>query len=309
MSLYFNITNACNSACAFCAECSPEVTTRRDIPLREAIKALERFQLGHQDDVVINGGEPTIYDGLPELIRNASARQAKVILFTNGRLLKRYEYALTLLKAGVHRLSIPLHGRFPETHDRLTCRPGSFEQTLAGLRNVHSIRAETGYPRQIELKVLAVRQSLPEWPAIIDLVAPELGSQDILLMSGLNMWCSAVVLYNQIAPTLSEMQYYVNQALDRAVVHGIQVVLWSIPLCLLNQVHIERFKSTFHSTSSNLQDSTQIVYFDPDYPECIEMPDFDFHQRCKETSCQSCTMFEMCGPGSTFMQQLLAVSG
>ena len=309
ISLYFNITNACNSACTFCAERSPEITARRDIPISMAIEALERFQLGPCDDIVINGGEPTLYRDLPELVQRASDRRAKVVLFTNGRKLEEHQYAHTLLKAGVFRLSVPLHGRFPRTHDSLTLRPGSFLQTLRGLRNVYSIRTAIGYPYEIELKLLALRQALPEWPAIVDFVAQGLGSADTLVMSGLNMWSTAVTLYNQFAPTIPQMQRYVNQALDRAFAHQIPVVLWAIPLCILKQAYVEKLVPAEYSGASNCERSTHTIYFDPDYPEGIEMPDFDFRQRIGEKSpCRDCIMLEVCGTGSTFMQELLTVA-
>lgn len=309
VSLYFNLTNACNSACIFCASSSQNIIVRHDIPPESIIEAYDRFQLGPNDEVVLNGGEPTIYRHLPDLIRRAFERHAKVILFTNGRLLRRYEYARTLMEAGVFRLSVPLHGRFPKTHDSLTCRPGSFHETLVGIRNAYSIRAATGYPEQIELKLLAVRSALREWPAIVDLIAQEFGRPDILVMSGLHMWSTARPSYDQLAPTISEMRSYVNRALDHAVAYSMHVVPWSIPLCILSQEHLNRLKRSISRTDNVLANSIQAVYFDPNYPEGIELPDDEFREWPDlELMCRNCELLESCGPGSAFMRQILAVS-
>ncbi len=309
VSLYFNLTYACNSACIFCASSSPNLKVRHDVPIECINEAFDRFQLGPNDEVILNGGEPTIYKGLLDVIRNASQRQAKVTLFTNGRLLRRYEFTRELLETGVFRLSVPLHGRFSETHDALTCRTGSLDETLAGIRNVYSIRALTGYPNQIELKLLTVRPALQEWPAIIEFIAQELEPPEILIMSGLHMWSTASVSYNQLTPTVSDMRQYVNRALDKAVAHNMNIGLWSIPLCMLNHEHLRRFAPSSCQSSSGYSDHVQAIYFDPDYLEGIELPNDETQDRSDiNIICNNCELFESCGPGKVFLQQLLVVS-
>lgn len=309
VSLYINLTYACNSACVFCASVSPNIKIRRDIPMENILEAYDDYQIGAGDEVILNGGEPSIYRDLPTLIQNASQRQAKVILFTNGRLLQKRDYAERLLKAGVFRLTIPLHGRFSITHDSLTGRPGSLSETLSGIRNAYSIRAVTGYPNQIELKLLTVRSALQEWPDIVDFIAEEFGCPDILVMSGLHMWSTARDLYNQISPTFPDLHCYVNQALERAIVHKMQLVLWSIPLCILSEKNLNQFKDSVYRDNKGQLVDIQSVYFDPDSPRGIELPDDGLPEYSDiETTCQDCVLFEDCGPGSMFMQQILAVS-
>lgn len=308
VSLYLNLTNACNSACVFCVSSSQNVSVSRNVPLDNIIEAYERLQIGRGDGVVVNGGEPTVYRDLVDLIARGAARGGQIYLCTNGRLLHRYDYARSLLTAGVSRLSIPLHGHDPKTHDTLTCRAGSLAQTLAGLKNAFALRAETGFPAEIELKLLALRSVLPEWPAIIDHIAQEFGNPDSLVLSGLNMWSTATATYDQVTPDFAELCRYLNAALDVAERHGMKLILWAIPLCAMDSEHCERFMSTVCLNSSGVRDNTQTIYFDPDYPDGIELPANEFNEAAAQFPCCDCSLLEQCGPGSTFMQQIIALA-
>ena len=308
ISLYFNVTNACNSACIFCAADVQGDAISNEIPVESILDAYKAYQLGPGDEVIVNGGEPTLYANLPDIILRASERQAKVILFTNGRLFRRLEFTRSVIEAGVFRISVALLGQSPETHDALTNHPGSLSETISGLKNVFSCRLTNTYPREIELKLLAVRTALAEWPAIVDVIARELGHPDILLLSGLNMWTTAHRLYDQISPTVSELRYYVNQTLKRADDYGMNVVLWSIPLCILNQAYFDRFTQLHCTCHEALSDNVQTVYFDPDHSEGFVLP-YDELRSCSNAEpCRACEFLTMCGPGSVFMQQVLRIS-
>ncbi len=307
VSLYFNLTNACNSACIFCASSSQNVKSRRYVSLSHVLKAVDHFRLGNGDEVIFNGGEPTICRGLVQMISYAAQREAKVTLFTNGRLLRNSDFAKNVLEAGVFRLSIPLHGRYAETHDRLTGRSGNFAETLSGIHNAYLIQSQSGYPCEIELKLLAAREALPEWPAIVDMIAQDFGNPSTLVLSGLHMWSTAVPDYqNGIAPTLDEMRTFVNEALGRITVHGMKPVLWSIPLCLLTTEHQQAFLRSSYPASSMLSCDVQNLYFDPDIPEGILLGNDEAQINPDSNApCRKCLLVEFCGPGSTFMEQIL----
>lgn len=308
VSLYLNLTNACNSACVFCVSGSQNVPVRRDVPLKNILDAYEQLLIGHGDEIVVNGGEPTVYRDLVELIHKGAERGGQIYLCTNGRALHRYNYARSILTSGVFRLSIPLHGFLSETHDNLTCRVGSLKQTLIGLTNAYAICSETGYPAEVEIKLLSLRSVLPEWTSIIDHIVQEYGNPYSLVLSGLNMWSTASVTYDQVTPSFEEMRYYVNKALDRARHHEINIILWAIPLCALNPEHREYFTSSVCTNSSGVSDNFQSFYFDPDYPRGIELPNNEFDKATAQMPCQDCAILEICGPGSTFMQQIIATS-
>ncbi len=86
--------------------------------------------------VVFTGGEPTIRKELLDLVAYARDLGYKISMQTNGRRLSRMDFAQAL--CGIVRMNytIALHGPRPEIHDAVTRAPGSFYETVQGIRNV-----------------------------------------------------------------------------------------------------------------------------------------------------------------------------
>jgi len=304
VSLYFNLTYACNSACVFCGSDSPGVPLTRSMPGQAVIAAFCRHDLGRGDEVVFNGGEPTLHPDLVMLIGAASERGVRVTLFTNGRRLHHDAYSTALLAAGVHRLTIPLHGACARTHDGQTHRPGSFAQTLAGIANAFRLRRTVGFPREIELKLLATAAALPEWPDCVDLIAARFGRPDTLVLSGLHMWSTAVKGYGAVLPNIAALRQALAQTLARARQHEIDTQLWAIPLCLIDEA------GSLPDLAPAASGNSSFYYYDPDYAEGFELENegFDDSSRLLD-HCAACARSQACGPARTFFRELAQATG
>lgn len=128
----FNITYSCVNNCEFCA-------TGDRIRKFVAWPRIERILREHREAGVrsldIDGGEPTLHPQLNDTVALArSLGYSQVNVTTNGRKLGDESQALRLLSSGVTSLLISLHGHTAEIHDRITRAPGSFDETVAGIR-------------------------------------------------------------------------------------------------------------------------------------------------------------------------------
>jgi len=86
-------------------------------------------------EVMFTSGEPTLNKNLPTYIR--WARQLgyrRIGLTTNARRLSYEPYARRLLDEGLNLIVVSIHGPDARCHDGQTRTPGSFAQTLEGLR-------------------------------------------------------------------------------------------------------------------------------------------------------------------------------
>jgi MoaA/NifB/PqqE/SkfB family radical SAM enzyme len=154
---------ACNNACVFCAQ------GERRMPVGDVEAALQAIVPG--ETVAFQGGEPTLRDELPAWIRAAEARGAAgVVVQTNGRRLAYRRYAHALREASARlSLDVSLHGSTAPMHEYLTGVPGSFAQTVQGIRNA---RAE-GIP--VGVTVVVTRSSFRHLAEIVR-VAHALGA-------------------------------------------------------------------------------------------------------------------------------------
>lgn len=129
--LIINATYRCNNFCAFCAT--------GDRPghhgdLRRYERILEKNARDGVRQLDLDGGEPTLYPHLIELIRSARAMgYTRVNVTTNGRRLIYEPFARELVNSGISTLLVSLHGHQPHIHEANTRTPGSFDQTVHGL--------------------------------------------------------------------------------------------------------------------------------------------------------------------------------
>ncbi len=92
-------------------------------------------------EVCFTSGEPTTRDELPEFASLArELGYARISVMTNGRRLSYLPYAVSLVRHGVRRFYVSVHGHDARLHDALTRTPGSFAQTVAGLVNLASLK-------------------------------------------------------------------------------------------------------------------------------------------------------------------------
>lgn len=129
---------ACNNACVFCAQGK----LREAAAQVDGAEAVEQAaaSLREGDTVALVGGEPTLDDRLPSFVRALDAAgAARIVVQTNGRRLVYRAYAKRLREASPRlALDVSLAGSTEPMHDYHTGTPGSFKQTVLGLRNARA---------------------------------------------------------------------------------------------------------------------------------------------------------------------------
>ncbi len=139
--LHIAIGVVCNNRCLFCMEEDREkraITNAAMTP--ERVRWLLETERG-APEVCFVAGEPTTRQELPTFV--AWARELgypRIGVMTNGRRLSYAPYATALLRAGLNRAYVSLHAHTAELHEGLTRAPGSFAQTVAGIRTMASLR-------------------------------------------------------------------------------------------------------------------------------------------------------------------------
>lgn len=134
--MHLPVGAVCNNHCLFCMEedrSSRAHAARNMTP--ERVRGVIEAHRG-VEEVCFTSGEPTTRPELALFVRWArDAGCKRVSLMTNGRRLAYAPYLASLVDAGLNRIYISIHGDHRALHDSLTRTPGSFEQTLKGIRN------------------------------------------------------------------------------------------------------------------------------------------------------------------------------
>ena len=210
------VTYRCNNDCAHCYN-----ARERDYPELTAgqwIKIIDQLWTLGVPHIVFTGGEPTLRNDLPELIRHAESNGQITGLNTNARRLSDEKYLQQLVDAGLDHVQITLESCDPQIHDQMVQAKGVFNQTVRGLKNA------LASPLYVMTNTTMLKTNAHKIPDTLDFLA-ELGVPTI----GLN-----ALIYSGHGLTVgtglreSELQPLLDIATRKTSEHG-QRLIWYTP--------------------------------------------------------------------------------
>jgi molybdenum cofactor biosynthesis enzyme MoaA len=108
------LTGKCNFKCSYCQG----LPVKNDIPLALAHSAIDIWSSEHLKNIRFSGGEPTLYNGLQDLIQHShQAGVDRIALSTNGT--ASPEYYKQLIQAGLNDVAISLDSSMPSLAKRI----------------------------------------------------------------------------------------------------------------------------------------------------------------------------------------------
>jgi radical SAM protein with 4Fe4S-binding SPASM domain len=128
------ITYQCNNDCTHCYN-----ARSRQFPQLSKdkwFKVIDKIWELNIPHIVFTGGEPTLYDDLPDLIQYAENKGIITGINTNGRKLADEEFLSKLISAGLDHIQITLESSDATIHDKMVNLPGAWIETIAGIKNV-----------------------------------------------------------------------------------------------------------------------------------------------------------------------------
>jgi radical SAM protein with 4Fe4S-binding SPASM domain len=131
MSALFELTFVCNHACSFCYNCP---TGQKEMSTAEVIDALRKLAEFNVLYLTLSGGEPLVRKDFFEIAGAARELGFALRIYTNAYLIDRAMAAKIKAVANPLEMEISIHGAKPETHEKLTCVPGSLQRILDAVR-------------------------------------------------------------------------------------------------------------------------------------------------------------------------------
>ena len=274
----------CNNNCRFCV-----VADMRHIGDQTTEKIKRDLELGRTNgaiEVVLTGGEPTIRPDIFEIVSHARNLGFRFIqIQTNGRMFYYKKFCEEIIKSGANVFSPALHGHKPEIHDYLTRSPGSFNQTVTGIKNLREL------DQTLSTNSVITKQNykfLPELARLfVDLKVD--GFQFAFPHAVGNAYRN----FDEIVPLKSAIMEYVRRALDIAIDSGVRVMVEAYPFCFMK--NYEKYCSEFYIPPTEVR-----------YPDSVT-PDFERERKTKYKSkgpqCRECKYFSICeGPWREYPQ-------
>jgi radical SAM protein with 4Fe4S-binding SPASM domain len=130
-----DLTERCNLGCVHCYINQPAgdaVIRAGELTTDQWKLVLDQIAEAGCLFLLISGGEPLLRPDFSEIFIYARKKGMLVTLFTNGTMLTP-ELVDMLAKWGLHAMEISLYGATPETYEKVTGQPGSFERCMRGI--------------------------------------------------------------------------------------------------------------------------------------------------------------------------------
>ena len=228
----------CNLRCHFCYFLDKiEDKTHEEHPFITLEKAKEICRTLVEEygnnSVDIQGGEPTLYPQIHDLIKYCNEIGLDVTLITNASSLGSKTHVQRYKESGIRDFLVSIQG-LGEVYDRIVGRANAHLKQMKGLHHLQ----EVGIP--FRFNVVLSQPALPQLDAIADLA----------IRSG----CKAVnfLAFNPFndqrlgkrsqenVPSYTEVAKYLNPALDQLDAVGLEVNVRYLPLCILEKRHREK---------------------------------------------------------------------
>lgn len=271
-----NLGGACNSRCNFCyTEWLNNVPNLLTNQVKYAIDQLA--QIDTIKVLVFSGGEPTIRKDLLSLFEYANqAGFFDIALHTNGRELKNYNLIEKLIKLGLKRVLISLHGHNEEIHDQITDSPGSFLEALEGLRNLKLLSINP------TINIVMCQENFKHLTEIVKLLGKNLNGLGGIRFSYPIVEGGAFENIERVLLPFYQLKPVLIEAMQLAEDMGFKVQLANMPLCIPNKLH--------RKTTYDTQVISEFVEVSPFYKFNVPRGE----KSVKLDSCIQCSKVKLC---------------
>ena len=154
-----SVTNNCNSRCVHCLfwRCK----SSNELSLYEIEDALIQLRELGVFRITLTGGEPTLREDLPQIVKTCSdLKFTEVWLLTNGLLLDE-SLIKQLLESGLTSIGVSIDG-LEKTSDNLRGRKGDFKKAVSALGLLSELKQKEYHFLNVYIAMTLMKQNLSE---------------------------------------------------------------------------------------------------------------------------------------------------
>ena len=236
----FAIFNKCNNNCVMCPNGDDfKLVEEGKFNLINLTNRIERFKHGeneflnnYTDVFSLGGGEPTINPFFDQIIHKLkhSFPGKRILCLTNGRRFYYDHFANYFLNQyDKLDLIIPLHGYNSRVHDMITRVPGSFLETVEGIKNLFKFRKPTN---SIEIRVVIHKLNYKHLEDILEFIINKFPSVDRVVFIFFEIEGQALKNLKQLKLTYSILNSYI-QKLYSWIPYIKEIRFYHFPLCTI----------------------------------------------------------------------------
>lgn len=278
---YFNINYSCNNRCRFCFSHNTFLNNERNIGINSINNVIDKCRITANDRIIINGGEPTLHPAFKEILETMFQTGAEIVLYSNGRLLKDYDFCLYILQR-INRIVIPVHGN-QFAHDEITQCNGAFSDTEQAITQI----ADSPYKDKLELKFIVSGPMIKSGFCVLEFLKEHGVLNNRVVISGL-VKTKIAKTNPDIIPAENEAGEFIANTVNQILPFVSGIKLMDFQLCKLP----ESFSAFFGALTDNADEIEFTYYFiDGNFPDGKML---EYNRQKSDSVCQECAMKKYC---------------
>jgi MoaA/NifB/PqqE/SkfB family radical SAM enzyme len=274
---YLQVARICNQKCLFCSN----QENGRTISWKEATDLVDSFAEEKAAGVIITGGEPTLFDRLPELVAYALKKGLPPRLITNGQRVCKPDYLKSLVASGLSHMHISVHSAKPEVQGELTGNKNSLPNILRALENAGKMGVRVDINTVINSRNA---DHLSYTPKFLVERFPFLGH---FVWNNLDPLMNAASLNPELVPKLRSFEVELHRAMAWLTKAGKSFRVERVPLCFMSD-----FGHFSTETRKFIKDEGRDIYFLDEKGR--RQQDKSSWSYGKAPRCKECTVEKIC---------------
>ena len=270
---------SCNNNCMHCV-----VGDKKDLGDKTTEQIFADLEKGKKDGcnvITITGGEPTIRKDFFQIVSYAKRLDYGIIqLQTNGRMFFSKGFAKKAVESGLNQVVPAIHAHTSKIHDKITRVPGSWRQTVQGIKNLRE------YDVYIYANTVVSELNYEILPQLARFLAKL--KVDQMQFAFLHPGGNAEKYFKVVVPNVSVAVPYIHKAIGIAQSTNIWSTVEGVPFCLMKGLE-KHVSEQYMSKKSEVIDINKIF---PDFFNLLKN-----EGRSKGPECKECKFFDCCiGP-------------
>ena len=291
--LHISIGAVCNNNCIFCMEEDRDARYVNNSAMTpDRVRWLLEQHRG-AEEVCFTSGEPTTRPELPDFIEWAqSLGYRRISMMTNGRRAGHMPYAAALVKRGLNRFYVSIHGHTQRLHEGLTRTPGSFDQTVQGLDKIAQLKR---FGVELHTSTVVTKRNLPHLGDIYPFLREH--GVDQVVFNVMQANGRAHTFFDQLFPTYAEIAATFAAFVRACGEPRPQAFLVDIPLCATEEIpdfnrgYVEKYRHfdlESHTELPVARDAARQGEGRGKGLLLVTRSDLDDYQRVKRPECARC---------------------
>jgi len=273
---YIQVTRHCNQHCIICS--NPE--NKKTLGLVEAKREIDSLKKQGYESVILTGGEPTLYEKLPELIRYAAKKGIFPRIVTNGQKTANMAYLESLKKSGLKHIHLSVYSGRNKVQTELSRNKKSLQNIKKTLDNLAKIEGIT-----VDINTAINKFNADHLSETAAWIVDRYPLVNHFVFNNLDPFMNRVAENPEVVPTINDFELELHKTLELLAAAGKTFRVERVPLC-----YMADFEHVSTETRKIVKKEGRTVYFLDDRGK-LDQKDWFYK---KGDCCSLCSLKQIC---------------